>query len=134
VAASNDLLGGLIYARSTAIHLQERITLCRSSDGASCADGGGYEQGWIVFVDAGTPGSRNAGEQVLRVQLAATGLAINGNTPVRTYVSYMPNGVARLSSGAFQAGTITACIENDGRKLILNRTGRVRINRDMTGC
>jgi type IV fimbrial biogenesis protein FimT len=134
VAASNDLLGGLIYARATAIQLRKRVTLCRSSDGTSCATEGGYNQGWLVFADAGTPGTRDTGDSVLRVGGGAEQITITGNTPVRSYVSYMPTGVSRLASGGFQAGTISACIENDGRKLILNRVGRVRISRDMTGC
>ena len=67
VAASNELLGGLIYARATAIQLRQRVTLCRSSDGINCAADGGYDQGWLVFTDASTPGTRDAGDAVLRV-------------------------------------------------------------------
>ena len=88
----------------------------------------------MVFADGSVPGTRDVEDEVLRVGVVDDQILITGNTPVSGYVSYLPNGVARRASGAFQAGTITACIENDGRKLILNRTGRVRISRDMTGC
>jgi type IV fimbrial biogenesis protein FimT len=134
VAASNELLGGLMYARATAIKLRQRVTLCRSSDGVNCASDGGYEQGWLVFADAGVISVRDGADEVLRTSEGMSDLSISGNTPVRGYVSYLPSGVAQRASGAFQAGTITACIDNDGRKLILNRVGRVRISRDMTGC
>jgi type IV fimbrial biogenesis protein FimT len=134
VAASNDLLGGLMYARSSAIQLRRRVTLCRSADGATCDVTGGYDQGWLVFTDSDVIGVRDGADEILRVSEGVPELSISGNTPVREYVSYLPNGIARRASGAFQAGTITACASNDGRKLILNRTGRVRISRDMTGC
>jgi len=134
VAASNELLGGLMYARATAIKLRQRVTLCRSSDGINCSSDGGYEQGWLVFADTGVPGAKDPGDRVLRVSEGVSQVKMRGNRPVNSYVSFVQTGYSRKASGAFQAGTITVCIENDGRKLILSRSGRVRVSRDMTGC
>jgi type IV fimbrial biogenesis protein FimT len=50
-AAANNLLASVQLARSEAIKRNVQVTLCASSDGATCAASGGWEQGWIV-VDA----------------------------------------------------------------------------------
>src|SRR5918995_1551586 len=51
-AAANNLLASVQLARSEAIKRNLPVTVCASSAGATCAGGGGWEQGWIV-VDAG---------------------------------------------------------------------------------
>lgn len=50
-AAANNLLASVQLARSEAIKRNAAVTLCASSDGATCAGSGGWEQGWII-VDA----------------------------------------------------------------------------------
>ena len=50
-AAANNLLASIQLARSEAIKRNLPVTVCASSDGATCT-GGGWEQGWIV-VDSG---------------------------------------------------------------------------------
>ena len=52
-AAANNLLASVQLARSEAIKRNVRVTLCTSSDGATCAASGGWEQGWIVRDAAG---------------------------------------------------------------------------------
>src|SRR5262245_932514 len=49
-AAANNLLGSVQLARSEAIKRNVEVTVCASSDGATCAASGGWEQGWIVFA------------------------------------------------------------------------------------
>ena len=51
-ASANDLLASVQLARSEAIKRNLTVTVCASADGATCAAGGGWEQGWIV-VDSG---------------------------------------------------------------------------------
>lgn len=67
---------------------------------------------------------------------SAAGVRISGNTPVRSYVRYMPSGLAKMQNGAFQAGTITLC-HADGeqpiRKLVLSATGRLRTIKEAAG-
>jgi type IV fimbrial biogenesis protein FimT len=52
VAASNELVSAMHVARSEAIKLNTRVSICESSDGANCAATGSWKEGWIVFVDA----------------------------------------------------------------------------------
>ena len=50
-ASANDLLASVQLARSEAIKRNVAVTLCASADGATCAGGGGWEQGWITVID-----------------------------------------------------------------------------------
>ena len=128
------LLSELNLARSEAIKRNARVVLCKSADGEACTRSGGWEQGWIVFHDANNNATREEGEAIIR--RSEGGLArfrIVGNETVARYVSFSPFGGARLTSGAFQAGTITLCQESagpaEGRQLVINAVGRPRIHK-----
>ncbi|AMO25192.1 type IVa pilus pseudopilin TppE [Ramlibacter solisilvae] len=131
-SASQDLFAGFTMARSEAIKRNSRVAVCKSANGVSCAASGGWEQGWIVFHDANNNGMREAGEPVVtRAQAFPGELRVSGNLNVQRYVSYAPNGAARLASGAFQAGTITVCNASagatDARQIVLSSSGRPRV-------
>jgi len=46
---ANDLVASTQIARSEAIKRNAPITLCRSTNGATCAGSGGWEVGWIML-------------------------------------------------------------------------------------
>tara|TARA_R110001599_G_scaffold353790_1_gene597741 strand:+ start:26597 stop:27142 length:546 start_codon:yes stop_codon:yes gene_type:complete len=48
-SATNALLSSVYSARGEAIKRNVPVRLCASSDGASCAGSGDWEQGWIVL-------------------------------------------------------------------------------------
>jgi len=48
-AGANNLLASVQLARSEAIKRNVPVRLCASSDGATCAAAGGWEQGWIII-------------------------------------------------------------------------------------
>jgi len=52
---SNDLLASAQVARSEAIKRNAAVTLCRSTNGTSCAASGGWEAGWIVLTTGASP-------------------------------------------------------------------------------
>jgi type IV fimbrial biogenesis protein FimT len=45
----NGLLGDLQLARAEAIKEGRTVTVCQSSDGATCTDSTSWQGGWIVF-------------------------------------------------------------------------------------
>jgi type IV fimbrial biogenesis protein FimT len=49
---ASSLVASAQIARSEAIKRNATITLCTSTDGATCATSGGWEQGWIVVNEA----------------------------------------------------------------------------------
>lgn len=130
-SATNELVSALHLARSEAIKRNSRTTLCKSTNGLACSDSGGWHQGWMVFHDANSNATLDAGEEVILYQAALTAeIRLAGNEPVSQYVSYSSIGATQMVSGAFQAGTFTVCqhssVENAGRKIIISSTGRVR--------
>jgi type IV fimbrial biogenesis protein FimT len=131
---ANDFLASMYLARSEAIKYKGRSSLCKSADGASCAASGGWEQGWIVFRDANNDGKVDPGEQVVHyTQALPSGFRLTGNQNIGSYISFAPTGRTRMVSGAFQAGTITLCkraAEAEARQIVINNTGRARVDRD----
>lgn len=133
-SASNDLLASLYLARSEAIKRNGRAVVCKSADGESCTTAGYWDQGWIVFADANNDAQRDTGETlILSVPALNDSLSMRGYANVASYVSYAPVGASQLTSGAFQAGTITICrVSASGgetREIVLSATGRPRVSR-----
>ena len=127
-AQTNAFLTALNLARSEAIKRGRRVTLCKSADGATCATDGGYQQGWIVFVDPNDNAVVDGGEAILRVEAALVGNpTLTGNSTVQSYVSYVGDGMSRLVGGGFQAGTLTLCAAPKARLIIINSVGRARV-------
>jgi len=129
--AVNSLFSSLMLARSEAIKRKSRVVVCKSANGEGCVTAGGWEQGWIVFHDANNNGIRDAGEVLLQQQQALPpGVRLSGNSPFANYVSYTATGTTSYVSGAFQAGTLTACNESatqgDARQIVISSAGRPR--------
>lgn len=109
-AQANEFLTMLHFTRSEAVKRNTRVTMCKSSNGTSCTDEGGWQQGWIVFVDAPVFGVVNDTDTILRVHGALEGgSTLLGNGGVADYVSYNPNGQSSLANGAMQGGTVQLC-------------------------
>ncbi|WP_444914810.1 GspH/FimT family pseudopilin [Microbulbifer sp. TRSA007] len=51
VALAEDLAGALNFARSEAVRRGGRVSICASTNGASCGAADTWNQGWIVFAD-----------------------------------------------------------------------------------
>jgi type IV fimbrial biogenesis protein FimT len=130
-SAANALVSSLHLTRGEAIKRNARVAMCPSLTGISCADGGGWHQGWVVFHDANNNAALDATEAVIQTQPAMrAGFRLTGNEPVSRYISYSPTGSARLISGAWQFGTLTVCnvsaSSDTARQIIISSTGRPR--------
>lgn len=123
---ANEFIGHLNYARSEAVRRGERVVVCKSSDGETCAETGGWDQGWIVFVDSNDSNDRDSDEELLQVRDGLEGgSTMTGNGNVEEYVSFLSNGgLAGLGTG-----TVTLCSHSKGVEIIFIRTGRVRTER-----
>jgi type IV fimbrial biogenesis protein FimT len=130
-STSNEVLAGLLLARSEAMKRRLRVVMCKSADGATCAAGGQWQQGWIVFTDTDADGQRDAGEALLHIQAALPPrMRVSGTAPVARYVSYTPSGATKTVGGGFQAGTLTVCSASagpaSGRQIVVSASGRPR--------
>ncbi|MDH5711421.1 MAG: GspH/FimT family pseudopilin [Gammaproteobacteria bacterium] len=152
VVNSNDLLAGLHIARSEAIKRNSRVSICKSANAGdaapTCATGtGGWEQGWIVFVEGTDPGNEfgqytGADGDIIKVNTGAEGDQVTINTPdtaIQNYVSFTSRGVPKLKNGASQSGVFRVCDQRGltnaagnvvARGVLLNTSGRVRVTRD----
>ncbi len=130
-SAVNSLFSSFLLARSEAIKRNAHAVVCKSDSGETCATGGGWEQGWIVFHDVNKNARRDPGEARLSRQSAlSASIRLTGNGPVASYVSYTPMGNTTYTAGAFQAGTLIVCAKSANRveahQLALNMVGRPR--------
>lgn len=138
--ATNELFSALLLARVEALRSNARVVVCKSADGATCTPAGGWEQGWIMFRDDNANALREPGEPVLaRGEPMGGGVLASGNGSMARYISYAPDGIARLAGGGFEAGTVTLCsvsaADAEARQIIINATGRPRVQKTrVTAC
>jgi len=132
-AISSNFLIGIQHTRTDAIRRSSRVVICKSADGAVCTGTGGWEQGWLIFSDIDNDGVRDANEEIaIGSPALPAGFRLAGNLNVSDYISYTPHGGAKMTSGAFQSGTLTLCHINEksgGRQIVINATGRARIQK-----
>lgn len=99
--------------------------------------GSHWHDGWVVFLDANNNGALDAGETILREDKPPSAVHIHANTPIASYLRYNAQGESELLNGGFQSGTFSFCPaqpDAEGRQLIINRTGRPRMQRAMPGA
>jgi type IV fimbrial biogenesis protein FimT len=117
---NTSLMLDFVLARGEAATRSSRVTVCQSSDGASCS-AGGWNTGRIVFVDKGTAGSVDAGDEILRVSAAMKSGDTMISTTAATFLTYDSSG---SPSSNF---TVSTCKPGySGAKVIIYPTGRVR--------
>ena len=126
----NVLIGHLAYARSEALTRSQQIVVCASDDGLAC--GGGWTDGWIVFVDADADNAFTVGEEIIRTNqdlgeantIAATGIGTQIIYDNRGFVTAASVGSLQLCDG--RSG-------NFGKTVRITNTGRARLEID-TAC
>jgi type IV fimbrial biogenesis protein FimT len=126
----------LNLARSEAVKRGLRVNLCKTIDRHRCADAGGWESGWIMFVDANRSGEIDAAEDVLHIEgPPGNGITVRANHPLADYVSYTSFGFARQLNGALQMGTFVLCKPGvNAIHVVLANSGRARIVRTGSRC
>lgn len=90
---SNAFLTALQLARAEAVKRGMTVSVCKSANGTACTTAGGWQQGWIVFVDGGAPRSVDSGDVVLQVfQALGGGSTLVGEAGVTDAVSFDGRG------------------------------------------
>ena len=107
-SAANDLHSTFHFARSEASRSRAIVTICASTDGASC--GGEFEDGWIVFADTDGDINVDGGENILnRFPALDDDISIDGGAG-NDYFSYAPSGQGRGAVGGnAPVGTLLFC-------------------------
>lgn len=128
---SNAFLAALQLARAEAVKRGLRVSVCKSANGTACTTAGGWQQGWIVFVDGGTAGSVDGGDVVLQVFQALGGNStLTGAANVANAVTFLSTGFTTLAASP-TATTITLCppspAQVSGRVIQVTPSGRSSI-------
>ncbi|MEO5328142.1 MAG: GspH/FimT family pseudopilin [Magnetococcus sp. THC-1_WYH] len=131
VARVNMVLGTLHYARGEAIKQRQQVSICDSTDGATCTASGNWELGWLVFVDADSSESFTAGDTVLKVyeSIAAGNATLRGDTNAQNVLSFSSDGFSRSAAGVLQTGNLVYCDSRgiaSGKVITLTFIGRTR--------
>jgi type IV fimbrial biogenesis protein FimT len=119
---TNNFVGALNYARSEALKRSNPVSVCSSTDGATCAASTDWSTGWIVFADPNANGALDGAEIALQTWPAtAAGITLNSTT--RTFVRYSASGV---SSGTETFDLLEpGCTGDYARQITISTTGRI---------
>jgi len=126
---TNAFIANLNLARAEALKRGQPVTVCVSSDQASCSAAATWEDGFIMFVNADddSPPVVDAGETLLRVSGdTAPGLTVR-SADFASAISFRPVMFAGTS------GTFTLCDARgagEARGVLVSGTGRAYVSRD----
>lgn len=76
VSATNGLMADLIYARSEAVKRNAPISICPSTDQATCSGSSNWSTGWIIFTDSNKNNAVDTGDTVLRLGDGSSSITI----------------------------------------------------------
>jgi type IV fimbrial biogenesis protein FimT len=134
---TNDFVRTLNLTRQEAIKRGVRVSMCPSTDGATCAAGGNWETGWIVFDDPNANASPDASETVLQVNGGLDGLVtLRTDANFSSSVSFLPSGISR-GGGNLPNGTFRMCDQrgtDNAFSIVINAVGRIRADRGAAQC
>lgn len=116
---TNDFIADVNLARSEAIKRNSIVTICKSSNGTSCAAAGTWADGWIVMVDSNRDGTVD--------EVVKTHEALPANSTFTTpanAVTYSRNAILASGSGNY---VLCAAKIRKSRTIELGVTGRASV-------
>lgn len=121
----NDFVSSLQLARSEAVKRAQPVSLCISSDSASCT-GANWGQGWIVFLDIDGDGALDVGDgdSVLNIGVQLSGNnTLTGSANVASSIRFNTRGFSPVTNGI-----LIVCDErgnSNAKGILLSTTGRI---------
>lgn len=138
---ANEFMTALAMARSEALKLNLRVTLCKSANAGasspSCDETAGWNAGWVLFVDntwmtGNLPAVIDGPDTVLRAfPIAGSSATFDGGVNYGAGISYLGSGISRGiklgGSPGLANGTFKLCDGQKGRDIVISATGRARV-------
>ena len=121
----NQFVQAVRLARSEAVKRNAVVSLCPSSDGATCGpDGTPWHSGWITFVnvDRDSPAARDPGEELLRAYVGWPAGQILANRKTLSFRAFGQSGVTATFAYCDDRGSPSA------RAVIISQSGRPRVS------
>jgi len=136
VTATNEMVMSFTLAKSEAIKRVAYVSVCKSSDGATCTGNTtSWNDGWIVFANATTSnlGIFDGDDELIRVYPALPDtLAISALGNIDAFVSFRPSGTLGTTA-ANQLGTLTTCDyrgADSATAIVIQPSGRWQVSHD----
>jgi type IV fimbrial biogenesis protein FimT len=127
--AINDFVSSLHLARNTAITTNSRVTICASSNAASC-EAVSWDSGWILFRDANSNQTVDGTEAIISSVSQDNGLDIQ-SSQYGQFIMYRPSGRAMSANTATNTGEFTVCDPRGaghGKVVIVDLSGRPKLS------
>ncbi len=127
---ANQFLGALSIARSEATRLGIPMSLCSSTDMATCSASPNWENGWIIFTDgSGALRALDGADTVFKVNqgFEGGGALVEDLVGGTTVFSFDPSGRAFVAL-RFQL-SIPDCKDNQARTINISVTGRAAVTK-----
>lgn len=121
-AAQNDLVTAITLARSEALRRSTNVSVCPSTDGATCVDSTDWGQGLLVFTDrTGAAGVLDApDDQALQVWPGHPGeIQMTG---ARKFLRYTPTGMVDGASLQLDVKS-SYCTGERARRVVVSVVG-----------
>jgi len=139
VTEANDLLAALLYARSQAItqgaSQAHNVTVCASSDGATCSGSTNWQNGWIVSgytyppnaatVDSTATASAPVAGVMRTYPAFGNGNTLNGSA-IGSSIGFTSNGTATVGDSYFILCDSRGA--SYARAIYLAKSGQARIS------
>ncbi len=137
-SGTNEFISALLLARSEALKRSTSVSVCASTDQASCTSGTDFSKGWLIFTDCDADGSIDTAtatcpdidgdgnkekEEIIKVHDSLNGLSIeDSGSPKKNFVSYTFAGRSAAITFDIKAKGSTSA----DKQIKTSMTGRVR--------
>ncbi|WP_444920977.1 GspH/FimT family pseudopilin [Microbulbifer sp. CnH-101-G] len=132
IALSEEFIGALSYARSEAVKRGAAVSICASTDGASCTAADTWSQGWIVFVDVAVDDNTippNVGA-VLRSWEADENAVITVEQGAATnFIRYTSLGTLGRFNQTTINSKVSGCTTNSARTIMVSGSGIATVSK-----
>lgn len=130
-ALGEELVTALNYARSEAVKRGSRVSVCASSDGATCSGAATWIQGWIVFTDNAASDSATSptvGAVLRRWEAPNAGAVISVSQGAATnFVRYTRLGTLGRFSQVEVNSSVSGCSGNAARTVTIGPAGLLNV-------
>ncbi len=101
-STSSDITTSLQYARTESITRGLPITVCASTDGATCT-GQDWSSGWIVFIDQDVAGEVDGTDEIIKVIANIDTNGITIEVGELAYIQFVPAGTINTGMNQIQS-------------------------------
>jgi type IV fimbrial biogenesis protein FimT len=136
-SGAENLTASLNLARAKAIMARRDVRMCPSTDGTSCASGGSWTGGWIIFVDEDGNGSPASTELFQARGAMDSRISLTPPTDFTQSIEFKPTGIVYGNGNPGKNGTFTLCsgdYHKYSRLVSISASGRVTTRKQADLC